>query len=195
MTTLVRAAFIGIGISLLAACSTSAKSQANFAPGRSTARINSGAGINSDRGWNNDRQDMRGAKTGEPKALSVTGVSIEPSLLSACGIPSANAFFEFDSAALDTQDANSLDLVARCLSEGPLKGQRIEVVGNTDPRGTDEYNYQLGKSRAQSVADYLSIHGLNAGMINVISYGESFSTATDEPGWAYERRVDIRLVK
>jgi peptidoglycan-associated lipoprotein len=159
----------------------------------------SGAGSSGDRQTTSfdDRQNMRGAKTGDAKdrSMSVTGVNIDPSLLSACGLPSANAFFEFDSAQVKADDQNTLHLVGQCLSTGPLQGQRIEIVGHTDPRGTDEYNYQLGKSRAHSVSAYLSGHGVGAGNISVTSFGESLSSATDERGWSYERRVDIRLAK
>jgi peptidoglycan-associated lipoprotein len=194
MVTLVRAAIVGIGISLLAGCG-SAQGEASLVPGRSTA----GAGWKGDRQtFYSDRQDSRGAKLGgdaKDRSLSVTGVNIDPSLLSACGIPSANAFFEFDSAQVKTDDQNTLHLVAQCLASGPLMGQKVEIVGHTDPRGTDEYNYQLGKSRAQSVSEYLSGRGVGAGNVSVTSYGESMSSATDERGWAYERRVDIRLAK
>lgn len=188
---------VGIGISLLAGCGGSAQGQATLAPGRSTAGV-SGADWSGPREYYSDRQDMRGAKTGDDvkdRSLSVTGVNIDPSLLSACGIPSANAFFEFDSAELQTDDQNTLHLVAQCLTAGPLQGQRIEIVGHTDPRGTDEYNYQLGKSRAQSVSEYLSGRGVNQGNMTLTSYGESMSSATDEQGFARERRVDIRLAK
>jgi peptidoglycan-associated lipoprotein len=193
MVTVLRAAIVGIGISLLAGCGGSA--QASFVPGRSTAGV-SGAGWSGDREITSfdDRQNMRGAKTGgdaKDRSFSVTGVNIDPSLLSACGIPSANAFFELDSAQVKADDQNTLHLVGQCLSSGALQGKRIEIVGHTDPRGTDEYNYQLGKSRAQSVSEYLSGHG----NISVTSYGESMSSATDERGWSYERRVDIRLAK
>lgn len=196
MVTVLRAAIVGIGLSLLAGCGGSAQGKASLVPGRSTASV-SGAGLSGDRQTTSfdDRQNMRGAKTGDAKSMSVTGVNIDPSLLSACGLPSANAFFEFDSAQVKADDQNTLHLVGQCLSTGPLQGQRIEIVGHTDPRGTDEYNYQLGKSRAHSVSEYLSGHGVGAGNISVTSYGESLSSATDERGWSYERRVDIRLAK
>ena len=196
MVTLLRAAIVGIGISLLAGCGGSGQGKASLVPGRSTAGVSGASG--GQREYYSDRQDMRGAKTGgdaKDRSLSVTGVNIDPSLLSACGIPSANAFFEFDSAQVKTDDQNTLHLVGQCLSTGPLQGQRIEIVGHTDPRGTDEYNYQLGKSRAQSVSEYLSGHGVSAGNISITSYGESMASATDELGWSYERRVDIRLAK
>src|SRR5687768_16856656 len=107
MTTLFRAAIVGIGISLLAGCSGSTQGEATFAPGRSTARV-SIPGPRVYESWGSDRQDMRGAKTAGEKdrSLSVTGVNIDPSLLSACGIPSANAFFEFDSAQVKDASEN-----------------------------------------------------------------------------------------
>jgi outer membrane protein OmpA-like peptidoglycan-associated protein len=191
------ATIIGIGVSMLVGCGGSAQSEARFTPGQSHARIQT---IHENGSWRgaDDRADTRGAKVqGAPKdqSLSVTGVTLDPSIASACGIAAPNAFFEFDSAQIESQNEGTLYGVARCLSEGPLKGQRIEIVGHTDPRGTDEYNYQLGKSRAQSVSEYLSSHGVNQGNLSVVSYGESLSSATDERGWAYERRVDIRLLQ
>lgn len=196
MITLVRAAIVGLGISLLAGCGGSTQGRASLAPGRSTAGVS--GNFKGDQGSYSGRQNTYGAKVqgqGKDRSLSVTGVNIDPSLLSACGIPSANAFFEYDSAQVKHDDQNTLHLVAQCLATGPLQGQRIEIVGHTDPRGTDEYNYQLGKSRAQSVSEYLSGHGVNGGNVSITSYGESLSTATDELGWSYERRVDIRLAK
>lgn len=131
----------------------------------------------------------------EAREATVTGVMIDPTIASACGIAPPKAFFEFDAAKVQQVDQDTLRAVAQCLSSGPLKGQALRVVGHADPRGPDEYNQKLGKSRAESVAEYLSNQGVERGKINTLSRGEEIATGTDEHGWAYDRRVDIRLAK
>lgn len=131
----------------------------------------------------------------EVRETTVTGVFVDPTIASACGITPPKAFFEFDAAKVQQSDRDTLRAVAQCLSSGPLKGQALRVVGHADPRGPDEYNQKLGKSRAESVAEYLSNQGVERGKINTLSRGEEMATGTDEHGWAYDRRVDIRLAK
>lgn len=129
-----------------------------------------------------------------PEASSTTtGVYLDPTIASACGIEQPKAFFEFDSARLEA--GAGLDSVATCFSSGPLKGKSMEIVGRADPRGGDEYNKQLGRSRAESVSAYLSSKGLGNEMMTVRSTGEEKAAGTDENGWAYDRRVDVRLAK
>lgn len=127
--------------------------------------------------------------------VTVTGVWLDPTIANACGIQPPKAFFEYDSAGVQQADQETLTAVAQCLSSGPLKGQALKVVGHADPRGLDEYNQQLGKSRADSVAEYLTTKGIERAKVNVDSRGEQMATGTDERGWAYDRRVDIRLAK
>ncbi|HEU4407087.1 MAG TPA: OmpA family protein [Polyangiaceae bacterium] len=127
--------------------------------------------------------------------VTVTGVWLDPTIATACGIQPPKAFFEYDSAGVQRADQETLDAVARCLKSGPLKGRALQVVGHADPRGPDEYNKQLGKTRADSVAEYLTNQGVERGKLNVDSRGEQMATGTDEHGWSYDRRVDIRLAK
>jgi peptidoglycan-associated lipoprotein len=122
-------------------------------------------------------------------------VFIDASILSACGISSPRTYFEFDSAQVQGTDQGTLDQVATCMTTGALKGRNIEVVGHTDPRGSAQYNEQLGQSRAQSVAGYLGSKGVSSPKISTQSRGEAEATGTEPEGWSYDRRVDIRLVQ
>lgn len=130
-----------------------------------------------------------------PPPLMIVGVLLEPTLASACGItlPPA-AFFQFNSAALDVPDNSSLRDVATCLSTGPLKGRKVELIGHTDPSGNDEYNRQLGRSRAQSVEHFLQKQGVAHDNIVTRSVGETTSEQDPRPDWPLDRRVDIRLL-
>ncbi len=46
------------------------------------------------------------------------------------------------------------------------------ITGNTDERGTVEYNLALGDRRAKAAQNYLVSKGVDAGRISTISYGE-----------------------
>jgi outer membrane protein OmpA-like peptidoglycan-associated protein len=129
------------------------------------------------------------------QGLPPSEVSIEPSLMAACGIGEPKAYFSFDSAELRVQQEGPLDRLAACLTTGALRGQSLEIVGHTDPRGPDEYNQQLGHSRADSVANYLTARGMSSARVNTKSVGEQQATGTEPQGWAHDRRVDIRLAK
>ncbi|MBA3545779.1 MAG: OmpA family protein [Nannocystis sp.] len=127
--------------------------------------------------------------------LALVAVYIESPLAAACGItlPPA-AFFEFDSASLDVPANSSLQEVATCLTTGPLAGRKVELVGHTDPRGEDDYNRQLGRSRAQSVQEYLQQRGVAEDKLVTRSMGEARAAEGEPAAWPIERRVDIRLL-
>lgn len=73
----------------------------------------------------------------------------------------------------------------------------IRVEGNTDERGSREYNLALGDKRAQVVAKQLELMGAKAAQIEAVSYGEERPKAEghDEAAYAENRRADIRYVK
>src|SRR5262245_14888705 len=48
--------------------------------------------------------------------------------------------FDFDQFQLLPEDRDVLDQVATCVTSGPLKGRKLQLIGRADPRGTDEYN-------------------------------------------------------
>ena len=48
----------------------------------------------------------------------------------------------------------------------------MQVAGNCDERGTEEYNIALGQRRANSARDYLVAKGVAGSRITTISYGK-----------------------
>ena len=127
------------------------------------------------------------------RPFTLTAISVERRILQTCNIEGPKAYFDFDEANLTVSDEAALDQVAKCFASGPLKGKQMKIVGHTDPRGSDEYNQKLGKSRAQSVSSYLSDKGVPTPEMSTESRGEQDATGSDEIGWAYDRRVDIRV--
>ncbi len=128
-----------------------------------------------------------------PNTATASNVSIAPDLLRACNIPDADAYFTFDSARLASFDGYALDSLATCFTSGPMKGKKLSLVGHADPRGTPDYNVTLGQSRADAVAGYLKVKGLEGSNIFTTSRGAMDATGREETGWAHDRRVDVTL--
>jgi peptidoglycan-associated lipoprotein len=69
----------------------------------------------------------------------------------------------------------------------------ITIEGNTDERGTNEYNMALGERRALGAKKYLGNLGVSEHRINTMSYGEEkpLLYGHDEYSWAQNRRADF----
>lgn len=128
-----------------------------------------------------------------PDSPTASAVRISDEIVKACGINEPDAYFAFDSAHLRPDDTRVLDQVITCFSSGPLKGRTLKLVGHADPRGGSDYNMTLGQSRADSVAGYMTEHGLDRGKTESTSRGAMDATGTDEPTWARDRRVDLMV--
>jgi outer membrane protein OmpA-like peptidoglycan-associated protein len=102
--------------------------------------------------------------------------------------------FAFDSSNLNSQFYPVLDKVAGTLRE--YNKTIIEVAGHTDSVGSDAYNQQLSEKRANSVAAYLSSHGVDRSRMLTVGAGEGHPVATNETedGRAQNRRVEITIV-
>ena len=101
--------------------------------------------------------------------------------------------FGFDMAALDPQDEAILAQVAKCVTDGPLAGRAVKLVGRADARGETEYNMSLGARRADAAQQFLVKTGVVPAKVHTTSRGELDATGTDEQSWARDRRVDVDL--
>ena len=65
------------------------------------------------------------------------------------------------------------------------------IEGNTDNRGTREYNLALGERRANSARDYLVSRGIPENRMTVVSYGKEKPTIVgdNESAWSQNRRT------
>ncbi|MBE2294983.1 MAG: OmpA family protein [Phycisphaerales bacterium] len=112
----------------------------------------------------------------------------------------ADAFFDFDRADLKPAGRAKLDKLATDLRRVSSVSS-IEVVGHTDSKGTEAYNYRLGQRRADSVAHYLTARGVPGSLITTNSRGEldpvapnTLPNGKDNPaGRALNRRVVITV--
>lgn len=100
-------------------------------------------------------------------------------------------YFDLDQAIIKPAAFAQLNEHADALKNDPDLHVRLE--GNTDERGTREYNLALGERRANAVKNYLVAQGVSPSQIEVISFGEEKPVALghNEAAWAQNRRVQI----
>jgi len=69
----------------------------------------------------------------------------------------------------------------------------LVIQGNTDKRGSPEYNLALGQRRADAVKQAMLLVGAREGQIETVSFGEEKPKAAgdDETAYAQNRRADI----
>ena len=107
----------------------------------------------------------------------------------------ARIHFPFDSVQLTAQDRAQLQTIADYLLLHTKVQLRIE--GNTDERGSREYNIALGERRAKSVADILQQKGAEKRQLMLVSYGEEKPVNLGHTQQAYQenRRADLRYAR
>ncbi len=129
--------------------------------------------------------------TRAPAATAALIVSED--IRAACGIAEPSAYFAYKSTKLRYAERTIMKQLSQCLTQGPLKNRRTRLVGHTDPRGSQRYNEQLGKSRANSVKGAMVALGVPATRILTESRGKLDATGTNETGWARDRKVEVLL--
>jgi peptidoglycan-associated lipoprotein len=98
-------------------------------------------------------------------------------------------FFDFDRSSLKPDAMATLDRQSGWLGKYPQVN--VQVAGNCDDRGTEEYNLALGQRRANASRDYLVARGVAGSRISTISYGKDRPTALgdNEQAWAQNRNT------
>jgi peptidoglycan-associated lipoprotein len=100
-------------------------------------------------------------------------------------------YFDFDKSEIRPEFADVVSAHARNLTSHPNLKMKLE--GNTDERGTREYNIGLGERRAQAVRRALMLQGVAESQVTTVSFGAERPAAEgdDEAAWAKNRRVDL----
>lgn len=100
-------------------------------------------------------------------------------------------YFSYDSSRVAQNNLAAISTQARYLLSHPKA--RILLAGNTDERGSREYNVALGERRAMSVADLMRLDGVSNEQIRIVSYGEEKPVAMghDESAYRLNRRVEL----
>jgi peptidoglycan-associated lipoprotein len=119
------------------------------------------------------------------------GGSLAPAAGAAGALSERTVFFEFDSNDVSEKYRPMLQAHAGFLSKNV--NSKLKVEGNTDERGSREYNLALGQRRAESVKRMLVLMGARDGQIETVSLGEEKPrrTGKSEADYAENRRGDL----
>jgi peptidoglycan-associated lipoprotein len=99
--------------------------------------------------------------------------------------------YSYDSSTLAPKYIPSVNAQAEYLKANP--GAHILIAGNTDERGSREYNVALGERRANSVAELMRMAGVQRQQLRVVSYGKErpANLGHDDESHAQNRRVEL----
>lgn len=103
-----------------------------------------------------------------------------------------SVYFDFDKVTVKPEFIRLVERHGQFLTSNPAVSIKIE--GNTDERGSAEYNLALGQKRAEAVRDALRIYGVKTTQMEAISWGSEKPKAAghDESAWAQNRRADLQ---
>jgi peptidoglycan-associated lipoprotein len=128
--------------------------------------------------------DLTGDK---PQAGAVANPLKDPSSLLAL----RSVYYEFDRYDIKDEFKPVIEAHAQYLRQNPRS--KMLIQGNTDERGSREYNIALGQRRSEGVKRMLLLLGAAEDQVEAVSLGEE---KPKEPGhaeeaWARNRRSDI----
>ena len=100
-------------------------------------------------------------------------------------------FYELDAYDVKDQYKDLVEAHARYLRDNPRT--KMLIQGNTDERGSREYNVGLGQRRSEGVKRMLLLLGAKEEQIESVSLGEEKpkDEGHDEQAWSQNRRSDI----
>jgi outer membrane protein OmpA-like peptidoglycan-associated protein len=102
-----------------------------------------------------------------------------------------DVLFDTGRAELNSGANRKLDQLAQFLNEH--KDRRVQIDGFTDSVGTDAYNEDLSRRRADAVKSALMARGIDASRISTEGYGKAYPVANnnDSGGRQLNRRVEV----
>jgi peptidoglycan-associated lipoprotein len=100
-------------------------------------------------------------------------------------------YFDFDSSEIKAEFTPIVAAHGKRLSSD--RSLKVRLQGNTDERGSAEYNVALGERRAQAVKRGLLLQGATEAQLTTVSYGAERPVAEghEEAAWVQNRRVEI----
>ena len=155
-------------VSVLTACGTTSNKVTNTA----VENKSNAPAVETSGGWLNPPQEMN-AIADQMNALAERSV-----------------YFDFDSFLVKPEYREMLEAHAKYLSQNKAS---IVIQGNTDDRGTTEYNLALGQKRAEAVKKVMNVLGVSDNQIETISFGKERPKmkGNNEAAWEENRRADI----
>jgi outer membrane protein OmpA-like peptidoglycan-associated protein len=102
-----------------------------------------------------------------------------------------DVLFDTGRAELNPGASRKLDQLAQFLNEH--KERRVQIDGFTDSVGTESYNEELSRRRADAVKSALTTRGVDSTRISTQGYGKAYPVAnnSDSGGRQLNRRVEV----
>ena len=124
-------------------------------------------------------------------AVSSAQVASDPLNDPSSPLSKRSLFFDLDSYTVKPEAREALEAHAHYLLSDPKR--HLLIQGNTDERGTTEYNLALGEKRSEAVARALKTLGVPDSQLEAVSLGKEKPQAQghDEAAWAQNRRADL----
>lgn len=168
----------------LAACSSTKLNEAKI-ENRSASGAKPGADPNDPNASTNP------AGGGNIPQVAIDGSGKDPLDEPGGALAKRSVYFDFDSFTIRDEFRPLIEAHAKYLVSN--KNRRVLVQGNTDDRGSREYNLALGQKRAEAVRRALALLGVAETQIEAVSLGEEKPRAvgSDEAAWAENRRADL----
>lgn len=137
---------------------------------------------------------IRGPETSAVDPNNVKGSNIsssDPRKDPANTLSKRSVFFDYDS--FEVKDTYRPMLEAHAGYLMAKRDSKVIIQGNTDERGSREYNLALGQKRAEAVRKALSVMGVAEGQLEAVSFGEEKprTEGDTEAAYADNRRADI----
>ena len=122
---------------------------------------------------------------------AVAQVSVDPLNDPNSPLAKRSIYFNFDDYTVKPEYEPLLKLHAEYLKSHPQR--HVRIGGNTDERGSSEYNLALGQKRSEAVRRELVLFGVQDTQLEAVSFGKEKPVATghDEASWAQNRRADL----
>lgn len=143
-----------------------------------------------------DQNSQQSANTlNTPQTGTLTQAELDARALAAQSNTNAlqnkSIYFEYAHIDVKPEDRSIIQQQADFMNSHP--GDTVTLQGNTDERGSNEFNLALGDKRADAVKKILQLSGIAGTRISTVSFGEEKPRLTchDESCWKENRRVDF----
>jgi len=178
MKKLLQVLIISASLLTVAACSTTNPNGADVTDGTATDMSSSA----------DDDSGAMASGAGDTDNFGGNGSAMDAKKMQ---VANQSYYFDFNKYDVHSADLPSIKVQADYLAIHA--NAHVLLAGNTDERGSREYNIALGNKRAQSVSQQLQADGVNPNEISTVSYGAEKPKATghDAAAWAQNRRVDL----
>jgi peptidoglycan-associated lipoprotein len=179
MKRIVSIALLLTGVAMLCGCP---KKATTVQPPTAGTQIGGGASTSGSEG-----ASTNGSPLGTDAGVNGQGMAGDAAAQGAGSV----IYFDFDKSEIRPEFAGIITGAAQKLTGNP--NLKLKLEGNTDERGTREYNIGLGERRAQAVRRALLLQGVAENQVTTVSFGAERPAVEgdDEAAWSKNRRVEL----